>query len=74
MWDESDTFEAYYKAENCIAADEIKSRPAVAKPNWFDRLCCFFGIHDVTYDQESMILSCKNCPNKTENLREWKLP
>jgi len=54
------------RAENSISADEAKTRPAVAKTNWFDRLCCFFGIHDIKYDQKTMILTCNNCPNKTE--------
>ena len=52
-------------AENSTPADGANSKPAVAKTNWFNRLMCFFGIHD-DYFQASKLkinvrIKCRNC-------------
>jgi hypothetical protein len=56
--------------ENCIPADEVKTRPAVAKPNWFERLMCWFSIHDIELNTNRSEFYCRNC-TYNKKLREY---
>jgi hypothetical protein len=57
------------RIENCTPADEVKTRPAVAKTNWFNGLLCLFGIHDIELSTERSEFYCLNCDYHKE-LRE----